>query len=131
MMSALSYRELIEGKSTFSFLLKSSHSGNVSSRMKNDYSGVSALHSNIEYSKLETHLKQLAQTYIQDYFSGNENKVVITLHTLQSKKITDSIYDSNRSLCNGYVIYDASLNLYTPYLRCGSYKSLDYVNHLE
>lgn len=132
LLSAFSYREMIEGKPVISFSFKSSHSSKVPYRMKNDYSGISIPRSNSdEYSKLEARLKQMAQTYMQNNFNASENKIVITLRTLQSKKIIDSLYDSSGNLCNGYVIYDSILNLYTPYLRCGTYKSVDYVNRLE
>lgn len=100
--------------------------------MENNYSDVSTLYiESKEYIEMENRLKQSAQIYTQKYSSKTENKLVITLRTMQLKKIIDNLYDSKGNLCNGYVIYDSSLGLYTPYLKCGSYKSIDYVNRLE
>lgn len=100
--------------------------------MQNDYSDVAATYISFkEYHDLEWLLKEGAKNYIEESPIENENRVIISLHTLQSKKIIDTLYDSNGYQCNGYVIYDSSNKQYTPYLRCGTYRSVDYVNRLE
>lgn len=101
-------------------------------RMQNDYSDVAATYvASKEYHNLELRLKEGARKYIQETLIDGENKIIISLHTLQSKKIIDSLYDSNGDQCNGYVIYDPNNKQYNPYLRCGTYRSVDYVNRLE
>lgn len=100
--------------------------------MKNDYSDVSTTYVSLkEYYNLELQLKEGARQYIQQYSTVNENSVIISLSTLQSKKIIDFLYDLNGNQCYGYVIYNPSNKQYTPYLRCGTYRSADYVNRLE
>lgn len=128
--SAYYYYQLVDGTSITYTTKKTSK--NSSYRMKNDYSDVATTYVSLkEYHNLELRLKEGARQYTQENPIINENRVIISLRTLQSKKIIDSLYDSNRYQCNGYVIYDPSNKQYTPYLRCGTYRSADYVNRLE
>lgn len=101
-------------------------------RMENDYSAVSTMYATtMEYDRLKDILKNAAITYIEKNPIETENKVVISLTTMQSKKIIDKIYDSNGNLCNGYVIYYPVSKIYDPYLKCGSYYSSNYLSRLE
>lgn len=127
--SAFTYHELVTGKKLFT--LPKFKQDTVLYQMKNDYSGVSVIMNQTEYQVLENRLKEGAITYIESNQVKGENKIIITLHTLQNKKIIDSLYDSKRNACNGYVIYDLDSNYYFPYIRCGVYRTNDYVNHLE
>lgn len=100
--------------------------------MQNDYSGVSTVSVSLnEYYTLERQLQQAAKNYVQSHPIIGENQVVITMQTLQTQKIIDVLYDSNGYRCNGYVLYHPITQLYTPYIRCGTYATVDYVNRLE
>ncbi len=114
------------------FTIFKENSTTNSYRMKNDYSGVSNLYvSYQEYRNLELQLKQAAELYVKNNSMLKWHKVIITLGTLYQQKIIDTLYDSNGHSCHGYVVYDSTSNQFIPYLRCGSYRSADYINRLE
>ncbi len=99
-------------------------------KMGNDYSYI--VHDSIhEYRDLEFKLEQYAKEYVSQNSIISENKIIITLQTMQEKKIVGTIRDSKQSICKGYVIYNSERKTYMPYLKCGSYHSIDYLDYLE
>ncbi len=129
--SAFYYHQLLDGTSiTYTTSKKTVKSSTY--RMKNDYSDVATTYvSYKEYHNLELRLEEGAKKYVEEIPIDGENKTIISLHTLQSKKIIDYLYDSNGYQCNGYVIYNPNNKQYAPYLRCGTYRSVDYLSRLE
>ncbi len=125
------YHQLVDGTSiTYTTSKKTVKSSTY--RMKNDYSDVATTYVSLkEYHNLELRLKEGAKKYVEETSIDGENNIIISLSTLQSKKIIALLYDSNGYQCNGYVIYNPNNKQYVPYLRCGTYRSADYVNRLE
>lgn len=88
----------------------------------------------ITYQDLEKELKEAAERYQNDNYTGNiEDKDVWTLSysMLKENGYIDEIRDikDKSTECTGYVefIQDGGLITYTPYLKCGSnYKTSNY-----
>lgn len=128
-VSAYYCYQLENGKS-FQFM-GTSYSKEIPYPMVNNYSAVDYTVNLSEYYDLENQLKKGAVSYIKNVQMVEEGKMIITAHTLKKKNIIDSLYDSKGNICNGYVVYDSTTYQYFPYIRCGVYQTIDYVNRLE
>lgn len=126
-ISAIGYQEVINVSAPSKITGEIAHY-----RMENDYSAVSTLYADTkEYKSFENMLENGAKAYMKDYPIETENKIIISFTTLKSKKIIDDFYDSNGNLCRGYVIYYPASHIYDGYIKCGMYKSPNYLSRLE
>src|SRR5574344_701829 len=87
---------------------------------------------NNSYDDLENMMITAAKKYIEnDTDQNKQEKIIVTLKTLQKEKLIEEIYDAktNRTKCSGYVIIEKTDEgtPYKPYMKCSfKYTTKDY-----